>query len=54
MLGACQTFILDCIWIVARGVIGFTAIMLMILGGIAIRNTWHDIMRRYEEKMWKN
>ena len=45
-------FILDCLWVLSKCVIGFTAIMLMVIGGVAIRNTWHEIMGRMEEKVW--
>ena len=51
-----MSFILDCLWVLSQCVIGFTAVMLMIIGAMAIRSTWHEIMRRAEEKMgreWK-
>ena len=43
-------FVLDCLWILSQCVIGFAAMMLMIAGGMAIRNTYHDTR---QEKTWK-
>jgi len=49
-------FILDCLWVLSQGVIGFATIILMITGANTLRNTWLDLRRRMEEranKKWK-
>jgi len=49
-------FLLDCLWILSQGVIGFAIIMLAIIGANTLRNTWLDLRRRMEERAnekWK-
>jgi len=53
MLAILIEFLLDCLWILSQCVIGSAAIMLMIIGGVAIRSAWHDIMRERRKRSWK-
>ena len=53
MLAILTEYLLDCLWILSQVVIGFTAVMLMVIVCVVIRNTWHEIMRRAEEEAWK-
>ena len=49
-------FLLDCLWILSQCVIGFTVIILMIIGLNTLKNTWKDLKHRMEERAnekWK-
>jgi len=43
-------FILDCLWVLSQGVIGFAIIMLVIIGANTVKNTWKDFRQRMEER----
>ena len=43
-------FMLDCLWILSQGIIGFAIILLSIIGANSLKNTWNEIKRRAEEK----
>jgi len=46
-------FLLDCLWILSQGVIGFAIIMLLLIGASTLRNTYNDFRRRMEERAEK-
>ena len=53
MLAIIIEFLLDCLWILSQGVIGFAAVMLVIIGTVASKNTYNDFRRRIDEKSAK-
>ena len=49
-------FLLDCLWILSQGVIGFAIIMLMIIGVSTLKMTLREAKRKMDERAqkWKN